>query len=48
MLPERSIIIAQLESTEEFPIRLSEVWDWLGNKLPDPIDRDLMVARIAD
>lgn len=31
----RETIVAQLESTEEFPIYLSDVWDWLGYSRKD-------------
>jgi len=35
----KEAIFAQLDSTEEFPINLSEVWEWLGfNQKSDAVD----------
>lgn len=44
----KTSIIAQLESTEEFPIRLSEVWEWLGYTRKDNATRAFLALGMSE
>lgn len=44
----KDLIISQLESTEDFPIALSEVWEWLGYPRKDHAVRSFKDLEMAE
>lgn len=44
----KDTIIAQLESSEEFPIRLSDVWEWVGYARKDTALKGFLRAKLIE